>query len=74
MLGLSGLLTPAFDSMRETIEAVKAAGLRDKVKIMVGGGPVDAIVCKSVGADDWGADTQQAVRLAKLWYSASASA
>jgi methanogenic corrinoid protein MtbC1 len=74
VLGLSGLLTPAFDSMRETIEAVKAAGLRDKVKIMVGGGPVDAIVCKSVGADDWGADTQQAVRLAKLWYSADVSA
>jgi methanogenic corrinoid protein MtbC1 len=74
VLGLSGLLTLAFDSMRDTIEAVKAAGLRDKVKIMVGGGPVDATVCKSVGADDWGADPQQAIRLAKLWYHVGVSA
>jgi len=71
VLGLSGLLTLAFDSMRDTIEAVKAAGLRDKVRVMVGGGPVDASVCKSVGADDWGADAQQAVRLAKQWYQVS---
>jgi methanogenic corrinoid protein MtbC1 len=68
VLGLSGLLTLAFDSMRETIEALKTAGLRDQVKVMVGGGPVDANVCKSVGADDWGADAQSAVRLAKQWH------
>jgi methylmalonyl-CoA mutase cobalamin-binding domain/chain len=68
VLGLCGLLTLAFDSMRDTVEAVKAAGLRDKVKIMVGGGPVDANVCKSVGADDWGADAQRAVSLSKGWY------
>jgi methanogenic corrinoid protein MtbC1 len=68
VLGLSGLLTLAFDSMRETIAAVKAAGMTD-VKIMVGGGPVDANVCKSVGADDWGADAQQSVRFAKKWYN-----
>ncbi len=69
VLGLSGLLTLAFDSMRETIEALKAAGLRDQVKVMVGGGPVDGNVCKSVGADDWGADAQSAVRLSKQWYA-----
>lgn len=34
---------------------------------MVGGGPVDANVCRLVGADDWGADAQQAVRIAKQW-------
>ena len=67
VLGLSGLLTLAFDSMKETIKAVAAAGLRDKVRIMVGGGPVDGNVSKAVGADDWGANAQQAVRLAKQW-------
>jgi len=67
VLGLSGLLTLAFDSMKETVKAVEAAGMRDKVKIMLGGGPVDGHVCKAVGADDWGANAQQAVRLARQW-------
>jgi methanogenic corrinoid protein MtbC1 len=68
VVGMSGLLTLAFDSMRETVKAIEAAGLRDKVKIMVGGGPVDANVCEAVGADDWGADAQIAVRLARHWH------
>jgi methanogenic corrinoid protein MtbC1 len=67
VLGMSGLLTLAFDSMKETVNAVAVAGLLDKVRIMVGGGPVDGNVCKAVGADDWGADAQQTVRLAKRW-------
>jgi methanogenic corrinoid protein MtbC1 len=67
VLGMSGLLTLAFDSMKETVNAVIAAGLRDKVRIMVGGGPVDGNVCRAVGADDWGNDAQKAVRLAKNW-------
>lgn len=71
VLGLSGLLTLAFDSMKETIREVTAAGMREKVRIMVGGGPVDGNVCKAVGADDWGANAQQAVRLAKQWHQAA---
>ena len=67
VLGMSGLLTLAFDSMRETVNAVASAGLRDKVRIMVGGGPVDGNVCKAVGADDWGRDAQKAVKLARQW-------
>jgi methanogenic corrinoid protein MtbC1 len=67
VLGMSGLLTLAFDSMKATVQALHAAGLRDKVKVMIGGGPVDGNVCRVVGADDWGADAQQAVRLAKGW-------
>ncbi len=67
VVGMSGLLTLAFDSMKATVEAMQAAGLRDKVKVMVGGGPVDANVCKFVGADAWGADAQYAVTLAKGW-------
>jgi methanogenic corrinoid protein MtbC1 len=67
VLGMSGLLTLAFDSMKETIDSIKAAGLRDKVKIMVGGGPVDANVCRIVGADNWSTDAQKAVRIAQEW-------
>ena len=70
VVGMSGLLTLAFDSMKATIQALQAAGLRDKVKVMIGGGPVDGNVCRVVGADDWGADAQHAVRLAKGWLQA----
>ncbi len=64
---LSGFLTLAFDSMKETVAAIEAAGLRDGVKIMVGGGTVDEQVCKYAGADAFGADAMAAVTLAKVW-------
>jgi methanogenic corrinoid protein MtbC1 len=67
VVGLSGFLTLAFDSMKETIEAVKAAGLRDKVKIMVGGGLVDEEVRKYTGGDAYGKDAVAAVAIAKNW-------
>lgn len=74
VLAMSGLLTLAFDSMQETVSLIEKAGLRDKVRIMIGGGPVDGGVCKVVGADDWGADAQAAVRLAKAWLDVGAQA
>lgn len=67
VLGLSCLLTYAFASMRETVAAVAEAGLRERVKIMIGGGPVDARVCEMVGADGWGGNANVAVRLARQW-------
>lgn len=67
VMGMSGLLTLAFDSMKQTVVALEAAGLRQEVKVMIGGGPVDGNVCRMVGADEWGADAQAAVRLAKGW-------
>ena len=67
VVALSGFLTLAFDSMKETVAAIKAAGLRDQVKIMVGGGTVDEQVCKYAGADAFGADAMAAVSLAKGW-------
>jgi len=67
ILGMSGLLTLAFDSMKATIAALSAAGMRGETKVMIGGGPVDGNICKVVGADAWGTDAQQAVRLAKNW-------
>ncbi len=67
VVGLSGFLTLAFDSMKETVEAIKKAGLRDKVKIMIGGGQIDDQVKGFAGADAYGKDAMEAVKLAKGW-------
>jgi methanogenic corrinoid protein MtbC1 len=67
VLGLSCLLTTAFDSMKATVKALEKAGLRTKVKVMVGGGPIDQKACSYVGADAWGSDANAAVTLCKEW-------
>jgi methanogenic corrinoid protein MtbC1 len=67
VVGLSGFLTLAFDSMKRTIDAIKEAGLRDKVKIMIGGGQIDEQVKEYTGADAYGRDAVAAVELAKGW-------
>lgn len=67
IVALSGFLTLAYSSMKETVDALEAAGLRDKVKVMVGGGTIDAQVCAYAGADGWGIDAMTAVSLAKQW-------
>jgi 5-methyltetrahydrofolate--homocysteine methyltransferase len=67
VVGLSGFLTLAFDSMKETVEAIKAAGLRDNVKIMIGGGQIDDEIRKYTGADAYGKDAMAGVSLAKTW-------
>jgi trimethylamine corrinoid protein len=70
IVGLSGFLTLAFDSMKDTIEAIKEAGLRDKVKIMIGGGQIDEEVRRYTGADAYRPDAVAAVALAKEWMGA----
>ena len=67
IVGLSGFLAPAFDSMKETIEAIQAAGLRDKVKVMIGGGQITEEIKKYTGADAYGRDAMVGVSLAKKW-------
>jgi methanogenic corrinoid protein MtbC1 len=67
VVGLSGLLTISFDSMKETVTALEAAGLRSTVKVMVGGGPVTEQVRAYVGADAMGADAQAAVAICNQW-------
>ena len=67
VVGMSGLLTLAFQSMKETVDAIREAGLRDQVKIMLGGAPVDEHVQEYSGADGWGKDAMEAVALAKQW-------
>ncbi|MBI4790527.1 MAG: cobalamin B12-binding domain-containing protein [Chloroflexi bacterium] len=70
VVALSGFLTLAFDSMKETVEAIQAAGMRDKVKIMVGGGQVTQDVCGFAGADGFGNNAVAGVSLAKQWIGA----
>jgi len=70
IVGLSGFLALSFDSMKDTVEAIQAAGLRDKVKIMIGGGQISEEIRKYTGADAFGKDAMAAVALAKRWVSA----
>ena len=63
VVGLSGLLTLAFGPMEETVKALKKAGL--KAKVMIGGGMTNDMVREKVGADAWGHDAMEAVRLAR---------
>ena len=70
IVGLSGFLTLAFDSMKQTVEAIQAAGLRDKVRVMIGGGQITEEVSKYTGADAYGKDAMAGVTLAKKWAGA----
>jgi 5-methyltetrahydrofolate--homocysteine methyltransferase len=65
LIGMSALLTTTMSSMGATIEALKAAGLRDKVKIMVGGAPVTEDFAKAIGADAFAPDASSATRVAR---------
>jgi methanogenic corrinoid protein MtbC1 len=70
VVGLSGFLTLAFESMKDTVEAIKSAGLRDKVKVMIGGGQITEEIRKYTGADAYGKDAIAGVSLAKQWLGA----
>jgi len=70
IVGLSGFLALAFDSMKQTIQAIKDAGLRDKVKVMIGGGQITEEIRKYTGADAYGKDAMAGVSIAKKWVGA----
>jgi dimethylamine corrinoid protein len=65
LVGLSCLLTTAFDALAETIKAFETAGLRDQVRIFIGGGPVTTHLAEQLGADGAGVTAQDAVVLAE---------
>jgi len=65
ILGLSALLTTTMPSMENTIKAIEAAGLRNRVKIIIGGAPVTAEYAHQIGADGFAPDAGQAVTVAK---------
>jgi 5-methyltetrahydrofolate--homocysteine methyltransferase len=67
VVGLSGLLSLAFNSMKATVQAIEEAGLRKEVKIMIGGGAVDETIREYAGADAWGENAGTAVTLAQKW-------
>jgi len=62
-LGLSALLTSTMINMRDTIQALIESGLRDKLKVIVGGAAVSEKFAQSIGADGYGADGFEAVRV-----------
>jgi 5-methyltetrahydrofolate--homocysteine methyltransferase len=65
ILALSALLTVTMPAMKAVVEAFRSAGLRDKVKIMVGGAPVTQQYAESIGADGYGESAATAVALAR---------
>jgi methanogenic corrinoid protein MtbC1 len=71
LIGLSGVLTLAIDSMKDTVDGFKAAGIRDDVKIIIGGNCVTEDVCKTVGADAWATSPQAAAVTCLEWLKAS---
>ena len=73
MVGLSCLLTTAFAAMKSTIDAFEEAGLRNKVSIFIGGGPVTAHLAEQLGADGAGLSAQDAVVLARSAVAGGAS-
>lgn len=64
VVGVSVLLTTSFNSLKQTVEALRAAG---ETKVLIGGGPVSGIVVSHVGADGWGKDAMEAVNLCKKY-------
>lgn len=67
ILGLSGILTLAIDSMKNTVDALNAAGLRDGVKVIIGGNAVSKEVCELVGADAYTTNAAEGVNICKGW-------
>ena len=65
IIGMSALLTTTMSNMGNTIEALKAAGVREKVKVMIGGAPVTQEFANSIGADAFAADAPSAARIAR---------
>jgi 5-methyltetrahydrofolate--homocysteine methyltransferase len=65
ILGMSALLTTTMPEMAKVIEALKASGLREKTRVMVGGAPVNAKFARDIGADGYAADAGEAVDLAR---------
>jgi dimethylamine corrinoid protein len=73
ILALSGVLTLALDSMKDTVDALAEAGLRDTTKVIIGGAPVNEQACANVGADEWAYSPQKTVDTCKKWAEESAA-
>ncbi|TYO93914.1 cobalamin B12-binding domain-containing protein [Desulfallas thermosapovorans] len=69
ILGMSGVLTLALDSMKKTVDALKEAGLRDEVKVIIGGNPVTEEACRMIGADAFTTNAAEGVKMCQQWVS-----
>ncbi|MBU0993211.1 MAG: cobalamin-dependent protein [Proteobacteria bacterium] len=67
VIGMSGFLTMAYDPMKNTVAALVEAGVREEIKIMIGGGQMDNQIRDYVGADAFGKDAIEAVKLCDQW-------
>lgn len=67
IVGMSGVLTLALDSMKATVDALKEAGLRDEIKIIIGGNPVTEEACKQIGADAYTTNAAEGVKIIQGW-------
>jgi methanogenic corrinoid protein MtbC1 len=67
IVGLSGLLTLSYESMKQVVDGLKEIGARDRVKVIIGGGQVDGHACRYVGADAWVTDAVTGVKYAVEW-------
>ena len=67
IVGMSGVLTLALESMKETVDALKEAGLRDSVKIIIGGNPVTNEACAQIGADAFTTNAAAGVKICQGW-------
>lgn len=71
LVGMSVLITAAYEPVRETVASFEQAGLRERVKIMLGGGAVNQMVCSHTGADAWSRKATDAVKFARGFLQAS---
>lgn len=69
IVGMSGVLTLALESMKDTVAALKEAGVRDNVKIIIGGNPVTKESCEQIGADAFTTNAAEGVKISQGWVS-----
>ncbi|AOT71000.1 cobalamin B12-binding domain-containing protein [Geosporobacter ferrireducens] len=67
IIGMSGVLTLALEAMKVTVDELKNAGLRDSVKIVIGGNPVTKEACEQIGADAFTTNAAEGVKICQGW-------
>lgn len=67
IVGMSGVLTLATQAMKKTVDSLEEAGLRDKLKVIIGGNPVNSEVCRYVGADAFTTNAAEGVKICQGW-------
>ncbi|HHU29798.1 MAG: cobalamin-dependent protein [Bacillota bacterium] len=67
IVGMSGVLTLALESMKQTVDALKEAGVRDEVKVIIGGNPVTKEACEQIGADSFTTNAAEGVKICQGW-------